>query len=599
MRYLGIFLAALVYAQTPDRQEIPLGGFASAMTSSRDGKFLLVMATEGQASVHVIEASSGRQLSRLQVPGAGIGLVFSADGRFVYAASGARNSVLELSWSGSELKLGREFVVAPPANDFIGDVAVSPDGRLIYATDLFRNQILVINPQSGRVIERFKTGRRPYRILFHPDGKSYFVSSWADAAVIQHQTADGSELNRIRLGPHPAEMVLANRKLEDDTSGAKFRIYVAAANTNNLYVIGIDAAKELRLLDTLNLAATPGQPVGMTPSGVTISADQTRLFVACSDANAVTVVDISETRTRVDGYIPAAGYPIALKELGEARLATLGPAGLLLTGTMGSPARSANNVEGTEKPAPVENVVYIMRALQPSEPLPNHEKLHRVFFEHPINDFLGVQGRYRAISGIVPDFTARLAPLLPPSFTAFEGEPANLPPAGFLWSNARAAGLSVRNYGELVRDGKVLDASLAGITNLKFAGTGPERARVFLDDLKQFEAANAMPRLTIVRLAGDAKDDDRALGMIIEGVSKSKFWAKTAVFVVDSNRFIVASPYTDPTPSNTPYTISEVLRAIELFLGLRPMTTFDAEAKPLPIFKSTANPTPFTADTSQ
>ena len=62
----------------------------------------------------------------------------------------------------------------------IGDVALSPDGRLIYAADLYHDSVVVINPQSGMMIGRIKTGRRPYRILFHPDGKSLFVTSWAD-----------------------------------------------------------------------------------------------------------------------------------------------------------------------------------------------------------------------------------------------------------------------------------------------------------------------------------------------------------------------------------------------------------------------------------
>jgi hypothetical protein len=42
------------------------------------------------------------------------------------------------------------------------------------------------------VIERYQTGRRPYRILFHPDGKSFFVSHWADSSVGQYDTATGS-----------------------------------------------------------------------------------------------------------------------------------------------------------------------------------------------------------------------------------------------------------------------------------------------------------------------------------------------------------------------------------------------------------------------
>ena len=75
--------------------------------------------------------------------------------------------------------------------------------------------------------------------------------------------------------------------------------------------------------------------------------------------------------------------------------------------------------------------------------------------------------------------------------------PANTPPAGYLWTNALSAGLTVRNYGEFVTnkpqagpDGiqvaKVSDPSLNGITNLRYRGwdtdySDQDRARVLLE----------------------------------------------------------------------------------------------------------------------
>ena len=94
-----------------------------------------------------------------------------------------------------------------PTADFIGDVAFSPDGRLLYAADLYRDSVVVINPQSGMVIERFKTGRRPYRILFHPDGKSFFVTTGPTARWATTTPPPAARLATVRLGPHPTDMV--------------------------------------------------------------------------------------------------------------------------------------------------------------------------------------------------------------------------------------------------------------------------------------------------------------------------------------------------------------------------------------------------------
>ena len=72
--------------------------------------------------------------------------------------------------------------------------------------------------------------------------------------------------------------------------------------------------------------------------------------------------------------------------------------------------------------------------------------------------------------------------------------------------------------------------------------------------------------------------------MIVEGVSKSRFWAKTAIFVieddaqngpdhVDSHRsaMLAISPYTQRgIIDSTMYNQSSIMRTMELILGMRP-----------------------------
>jgi hypothetical protein len=119
-----------------------------------------------------------------------------------------------------------------------------------------------------------------------------------------------------------------------------------------------------------------------------------------------------------------------------------------------------------------------------------------------------------------------------------------------------------------------------------------------------------MPRLQIVRLPSDhthgsskgsrtptayVAENDLALGQIVEAVSHSKFWPQTAIFVleddaqngpdhVDAHRSIafVISPYTKRgVVDSTMYSTSSLLRTMELILGLRPMSQFDAAATPM------------------
>src|SRR5262249_40815229 len=91
-------------------------------------------------------------------------------------------------------------------------------------------------------------------------------------------------------------------------------------------------------------------------------------------------------------------------------------------------------------------------------------------------------------------------------------------------------------------------------------------------------------------------DNDQAFGIMVEGITKSKFWSSTAMFVleddaqdgadhVDSHRSLayVISPYTRRgIVDSTLYNTTSVLRTMELILGLNPMTVSDAAARPMP-----------------
>src|SRR5437879_7078999 len=99
--------------------------------------------------------------------------------------------------------------------------------------------------------------------------------------------------------------------------------------------------------------------------------------------------------------------------------------------------------------------------------------------------------------------------------------------------------------------------------------------------------------------------------MIVEGMSRSRFWPKTAIFVleddaqngpdhVDSHRSpaFVISPYAKRhAVDSTMYNTTSVLRTIELILSLHPMTQFDAGARPMhAAFQAMPDPAPYTAE---
>jgi DNA-binding beta-propeller fold protein YncE len=709
----------------PAGRQVPLDTFPMSSTLSRDGKYLLVLnGGYKPPSVSVLRVDTMEETGRVPVADGWLGLTFSSDGKKVYVGGGSRSAVFEFSWTDGKLEPARTFTIVPEdkrgPTDFIGDVAVSPDGRMLYAAGLYHNAVHMINLQSGRAIEKFETGRRPYRILFHPDGKSYFVSSWADGSLYHHDANNGQRLGVVRLGQHPTDIVWRARKADEkseEQADLTGRLFVSAANTNNVYVVGVSESKDLKMIESINVAMTARQPAGMTPTALAMNADQSKLFVACSDANATAVVDISEERSEVLGFVPTGWYPTAVRSLADGRLVVLNGRGLrsfpnlkgpnptvrpaplhlggaaveyvarLQTGSasvidpfndealdkytktvlQNSPYRDEKLdrlqiPQGNPVPArlgdtsPIRNVIYIVKenrtydqvlgdlgkgngdpslTLFDEKASPNHHKLARefvLFDNFYVNADVSADGHNWSMSAIAPDYVQKM---WPNSYAGrrklydYEGgEVAALPPAGYLWTNAAAAGVPMRNYGLWTTNtpkaaatgepqiARVRDPILAKVTNMNYRAfdldyPDIERAKVFLADLQEFEKTGTMPRLILLRLGNDhtsgtaagkitpisaMADNDAALGMIVEAVSKSRFWPQTAIFVleddaqngpdhVDSHRSpaFVLSPYTrrDGFIDSSMYNTTSILRTMELILGMRPMTMFDAGARPM------------------
>lgn len=105
-------------------------------------------------------------------------------------------------------------------------------------------------------------------------------------------------------------------------------------------------------------------------------------------------------------------------------------------------------------------------------------------------------------------------------------------------------------------------------------------------------------------------DNDLAVGRLADLVSHSQFWKDTAIFVVEDDaqagpdhvdahrtEALVISPYTQHQKvDSTFYSTVSMLRTMELFTGVKPLTQFDAAAVPmLNTFRGKPDPKPYTA----
>jgi YVTN family beta-propeller protein len=653
------------------------------------------------------------------VADAWLGLALNPQGDRLYVGGGSRAAVYEFAFANGKLTPARTFAVVGAAErdarDFIGDLAFSPDGKTLYASDLYRDALIAINPATGHSINSISTGRRPYKILFHPDGKSFFVSSWADGSVTRYQASDGSAMGSVRLGPHPTDMVFRHTADHGDL------IYVAAANTNSVYSFNVPEAGELTRAETINVGFFVDQPLGMTPTALALGPDSKTLFVVCSNANAVAQVDLSQERSVVSGFIPTGWYPTAVQALTDGRVLVVngrglrsfpnpkGPnptqtversheadnpdyqyVGFLQKGTVSfidrpsdsqlikytesavsnAPFRAANLLGKPVLPEALKHVIFIVKENRTYDQVlgdmkegngdsslvlfgenvtPNLHKIAREFVlldNFYVNADVSADGHNWSTSAIANDYVEKLWPnsygQRRKTYDYEGGEPAALPPAGYLWGNAHLAGVSIRNYGYWVGNkmpipasgeqiATVRDPQLAPNTDRNYRGFDLDypdisRAGEFIRELRQYEQTGSFPQLMFVRMGNDhtsglepgkiaplsaAADNDEGVGLLVEAVSHSKFWPETAIFVVeddaqngpdhvDSHRSpaFVISPYTRRRlVDSTMYNTVSMLRTMELLLGLKPMTQFDANARVMSsVFQANPILDPFVAE---
>ena len=202
------------------------------------------------------------------------------------------------------------------------------------------------------------------------------------------------------------------------------------------------------------------------------------------------------------------------------------------------------------------------------------------------------------------------------------------PDRGFIWDYCKRAGVTYRTYGEFADDYK---ANIKILENhfCPYYTSWDQHVRDttrFFQWKREFDSmlvVNAVPRFNSMRIINDhtegqsigrptpfahVADNDLAVGMLVEYLSKSPIWKETAIFIVEddaqngpdhvdahrSTAYVAGGFVKRKLVDHTMYSTSSVLRTIELILGLPPMSQYDAAAEPMwRCFSSTADMTPF------
>ena len=186
---------------------------------------------------------------------------------------------------------------------------------------------------------------------------------------------------------------------------------------------------------------------------------------------------------------------------------------------------------------------------------------------------------------------------------------------GFIWDYCSRAGISFRTYGEFADDYKPNIPVLKNhfcpyYTSWDQKVRDTTRVGQWKRDFDSLLAHHALPRLNTLRIINDhteglskgrptpfahCADNDLAVGMFVDYLSKSPVWKESVVFVVEddaqdgpdhvdahrSTAYVAGGFVKRRTVDHTMYSTASMLHTIELILGMPPMSRYDAAAEPM------------------
>ena len=199
---------------------------------------------------------------------------------------------------------------------------------------------------------------------------------------------------------------------------------------------------------------------------------------------------------------------------------------------------------------------------------------------------------------------------------------------GFIWDHCKKAGVTYRTYGEFADDYKanipVLENHFCPyFTSWDQKVRDTTRFNQWRNEFDSFVATNSLPKFNSLRFINDhteglsigrptpfahVADNDWAVGLFVEHLSKSPVWKESVVFIVEddaqngpdhvdahrSTAYVAGGFVKRNFVDHTMYSTTSMLRTIELILGISPMSQYDAAATPMfRSFTSIPNITPF------
>ncbi|MFZ4622091.1 MAG: bifunctional YncE family protein/alkaline phosphatase family protein, partial [Bacteroidota bacterium] len=560
------------------------------------------------------------------------GLTIDSEGEKIYAVSRITPSVYQLN-AFSNTVIKRLDFRSP-----LYTCVLDEQRKLLYISVWGGSTVAVVQSENLSLLTEVKVGNHPSAMVMDSKNSRLFVTNSGENTVsvidlrtlTVDETIDVALIPNSPIGSTPNALALGNG---DST------LYVALADNNAIAVVDVRQSGKSRVNGFI--------PTGWYPTAV-----------VCTDSVLIVANGKGESSGKnfnkenpfdylkgTISFIPLptsselTGFTTAVKKNNPYTREQQYP-----DWTLDNPI--PKNIAST---SPIKHVFYIVKELRSYDDLfgdmdegngdaenakygkkvaVNHQSLAQQFVlmdNFYANGQTSANGMHWSLAAYSNDYVEKTAPTLYGKRGGefdYEKDGISTPKSGFLWDAAQKKNISIRNYGMFLNEDAGRRGEIMPMAKGLFTTTSPfyrgfdlnhydtARASAWMKEFDLYEKGDSLPALSMIRLPNDhtqgkfskirtqnafVADNDAALGMIVERISKSKYWKESAIFIletsanggidhVDAHRSaaMVVSPYAKRRMvDSTHYSTASALRTIELILGIPPMTQYDAGAVPM------------------
>ena len=151
---------------------VPVSSEPEGVGVSPDGKFFYVTC-ETTGDIYAIDAKSYKIFAHFVVHPRPRSAAFLPDGSRAFIPSESVGEINVVDTASQKVVK----VVSLPKGSRPMTVKVSPDGTKVYATTGRAGTVVVLDAQTGELLNTIRVGKRPWGLAFSPDGKYLFTAN--------------------------------------------------------------------------------------------------------------------------------------------------------------------------------------------------------------------------------------------------------------------------------------------------------------------------------------------------------------------------------------------------------------------------------------